>query len=220
MPNIRGGKSYKKSKGKTKYDDDEQVAYLEVGADQMVGRIVKILGNLNTSVYCQDNKQRICKICRSIKKSVRFEMGDVVLISLRDCEVPSAELEKGVRGSRGDILDKFHPKQFKELKENGVNSAIFLNIESIAEMAVKVENGDLEGAIALAKNAQEDFFDISGVDGEKNNEYTGESEIDLDTPQNSVPQARKIQAVVVDKRHKVSNRIEKKETDDVDFDEL
>jgi initiation factor 1A len=87
MPNIRGGKSYKKSKGKTKFGEDEEVAYLEIAKDQMVGRILKLLGNLNATVYCQDNKQRICKICRSIKKSVRFDMGDVVLISLRDCEV-------------------------------------------------------------------------------------------------------------------------------------
>lgn len=80
MPNIRGGKSYKKSKGKTKFDDDDQVAYLEIAKDQMVGRILKLLGNLNATVYCQDNKQRLCKICRSIKKSVRFDVGDVVLI--------------------------------------------------------------------------------------------------------------------------------------------
>ena len=150
MPNIRGGKSYKKSKGKTKFGEDDEVAYLEIGDDQMVGRLVKLLGNLNATVYCQDNKQRLCKICRSIKKSVRFDVGDVVLISLRDCEVAKADLVKGVRGERGDILDKFHPKQFKELKEIGINSSIFLTIDSVNEIATKLENGDEAGARATA----------------------------------------------------------------------
>lgn len=215
MPNIRGGKSYKKSKGKTKFGEDDEVAYLEIAKDQMVGRILRLLGNLNATVYCQDNKQRLCKICRSIKKAVRFDVGDVVLISLRDCEVSTAELDKGVRGSRGDILDRFHPKQFKELKEDGVNSAIFLTLDSVNEMAVKVENGDLAGALALAENAQEDIFDRTG----QKDEESEESEVDMEAPQNTVQQAGKKEAVVVDKRNKVSNRVEKKD-DYIDIDSL
>lgn len=208
MPNIRGGKSYKKSKGKTKFGEDEEVAYLEIATDQMVGRILKLLGNLNATVYCQDNKQRLCKICRAIKKSVRFEVGDVVLISLRDCEVSQAELDKGVRGSKGDILDKFHPKQFKELKEDGVNSAIFLTLDSVNEMASRVEKGDLEGALALAETAQEDIFDRTGT-----KEESEDSEVDLEAPQNTIEQARK----VVDKRDKVSNV---KKNDEINIDDI
>jgi len=215
MPNIRGGKSYKKSKGKTKFGEDDEVAYLEIGNDQMVGRILRLLGNLNATVYCQDNKQRLCKICRSIKKSVRFDVGDVVLISLRDCEVSNDELAKGVRGSRGDILDRFHPKQFKELKEDGVNSAIFLTLDSVNEMATKVEKGDLEGALAIAENAQEDIFDRTGQQEEEE-----EEEVDMETPQNTVQQAGKKEAVVVDKRNKVSNRVEKKNDDFINIDDL
>jgi initiation factor 1A len=215
MPNIRGGKSYKKSKGKTKFGEDDEVAYLEIGSDQMVGRILRLLGNLNATVYCQDNKQRLCKICRSIKKSVRFDVGDVVLISLRDCEVSNDELAKGVRGSRGDILDRFHPKQFKELKEDGVNSAIFLTLDSVNEMATRVEKGDLEGALAVAENAQEDIFDRTGQQEEEE-----EEEVDMETPQNTVQQAGKKEAVVVDKRNKVSNRVEKKNDDFINIDDL
>lgn len=216
MPNIRGGKSYKKSKGKTKFGEDEEVAYLEIAKDQMVGRILRLLGNLNATVYCQDNKQRLCKICRSIKKSVRFDVGDVVLISLRDCEVSQAELDKGVRGSRGDILDRFHPKQFKELKEDGINSAIFLTLDSVNEMAQKVEKGDLAGALAVAETAQEDIFDRSG----QKDDESEESEVDLEAPQNTVQQAGKKDPVIVDKRDKVSKRVEKKDDDYIDIDDI
>jgi hypothetical protein len=143
-------------------------------------------------------------------------VGDVVLISLRDCEVPSADLAKGIRGSRGDILDKFHPKQFKELKEDGINSAIFLTLDSVNEMAVKVENGDLAGALALAENAQEDIFDRSG----QKDDESEESELDMEAPQNVVLQAGKKEAIVVDKRHKVSNRVEKKDDDFINIDDI
>jgi len=205
MPNIRGGKSYKKSKGKTKFDDDDQVAYIEIAKDQMVGRVLKLLGNLNATIYCQDNKQRLCKICRSIKKSVRFEVGDVVLVSLRDCEVSTAELDKGVRGSRGDILDKFHPKQFKELKDSGINSAIFLTLDSVNEMAIKVASGDLKGALEVAENAEEDIFDRGG----ELIEDSDDSEVDMETPQNIILPAGKKEPVIVDKRNKLSHRVEK-----------
>ena len=217
MPNIRGGKSYKKSKGKTKFGEDDEVAYLEIAKDQMVGRILRLLGNLNATIYCQDNKQRVCKICRSIKKSVRFEVGDIVLISLRDCEVSNDELAKGIRGSRGDILDKFHPKQFKELKDNGVNPAMFLTLSSVNEMAVKVNNGDLAGALALAETAEEDIFDRTGTKGE--DEESEESEVDMEAPQNTVQQAGKRDPVIVDKRNKVSKRVEKKD-DDINIDDI
>jgi initiation factor 1A len=209
MPNIRGGKSYKKSKGKTKFGEDEEVAYLEIAKDQMVGRILKLLGNLNATVYCQDNKQRLCKICRSIKKSVRFDVGDVVLISLRDCEVSTSELAKGVRGDKGDILDRFHPKQFKELKEEGINPAIFLTLDSVNEMAIRVTNGDLAGALALAETAEEDIFDRSAQKDESE-----ESELDLEAPLNTLEQAGK----VVDKRDKISKRVEK--TDEINIDDI
>jgi len=164
MPNIRGGKSYKKSKEKTKFGEDEEVTFIEIASDQMVGRIVKILGNLNASIYCQDNKQRICKICRSIKKSVRFELGDIVLISLRDCEVSKSDLEKGVRGDKGDILDKFHPKQFKDLKEKGVNPAIFATLDSVNEIASRINKGDTAGAEELIDTLEEDFFERADKD--------------------------------------------------------
>lgn len=212
MPNIRGGKSYKKSKEKTKFGEDDEVAYIDVGKDQMVGRLVKLLGNLNATVYCQDNKQRLCKICRSIKKSVRFEVGDVVLVSLRDCEVSNADQAKGIRGERGDILDKFHPKQFKDLKESGINSAIFATIDSIKEISSKIKNGDLEGAQAMADNANEDIFDRSGMEDVVESE---DSDEDLDAPQNTILPAGK-----VEKKDKIPKRPQRMPDEDVDVDNI
>jgi initiation factor 1A len=202
MPNIRGGKGYKSGKGKSKLGDDE-IVYLERQSDQMVGRIVRILGDLNTSVYCQDNKQRICKICRSIKKSVRFEVGDIVLVSLRDCEVSKAELLEGKRGDKGDILNKYHPYQFSELKKEGINPHLFTNMNTLKEMATLIEEGKEEAAIKLAEKTQEEADDDI-FDRDK------EEEEDEDD---------KKEKVIVEKKDKVNHRkniIEKELT----FDDL
>jgi len=206
MPNIRGGKGYKSGKGKSKLGEDE-VVYLERQPDQMVGRIVRLLGDLNTSVFCQDKKQRVCKICRSVKKSVRFEVGDIVLISLRDCEVPKAELEQGVRGTRGDILDRYHPYQYSELKKEGITPHLFGNIDNVTEISRFLEKGDEAGAnkftAKLDAAADEDCFDRdeAGSDEEEEEGENGESERDK----------RKREGVVVDKKDKVSHRDKVKE---------
>ena len=168
MPNLRGGKAYKKLKGKSNSDEPQNVVYIDKEEDQLVGRLVRLLGNLNTLIYCQDNKQRICKIRSSIKKRVKFEVGDIVLISLRDCEVSTAEQKNGVRADRGDIIAKYSPHQYEQLKQDGINIHLFAHIETVSEMALKVADGDMEGAEAIAAAANDDFFEAVNEEEELN----------------------------------------------------
>jgi initiation factor 1A len=162
MPNLRGGKAYKKSKGKSKLGEDGDVVFIDKQSDQMVGRIVRLLGNRNTSIYCEDKKVRVCKISSGCKKSARFEVGDIVLLSLRDCDISAADLERGVRSDRGDILDKYSPLQYAQLKKEGINPHVFATIDTVIGMAGKTASGDLAGAEALAVDAMEDIFDTGG----------------------------------------------------------
>uniref|UniRef100_A0A6C0AMH3 S1-like domain-containing protein n=1 Tax=viral metagenome TaxID=1070528 RepID=A0A6C0AMH3_9ZZZZ len=201
MPNIRGGKGYKSGKGKSKFADSEQVEFITRQPDQMVGRLVRLLGDLNAQIYCDDNKQRVCKICRSIKKTVRFEVGDVVLVSLRDCEVPKAELANGVRGDRGDILDKYHPYQYSELKKEGINPYIFGNIDTVSEISKLVGEGKEAAAEKVAEAAaQAEDDDIFDRDEEQ------EEEEDEENLSETEREKRKREGVVVDKKNKVSHR--------------
>jgi len=170
MPNLRGGKAYKKSKGKSKLGEDGDVVFIDKQSDQMVGRIVRLLGNRNTSVYCEDKKVRLCKISSGCKKSARFEVGDIVLLSLRDCDISAAELERGVRSDRGDILDKYSPLQYAQLKKEGINPHVFATIDTVIGMASKTESGDIAGAEALAVDAMEDIFETGGATAEADDE--------------------------------------------------
>ncbi len=79
MPNLKGGKNYKKAKG-----GDDGPAFIERADDQLYGRVIKNLGNCNMIVYCNDNKRRFCHIRGAIRKRVWMNPGDVVLVSVRN----------------------------------------------------------------------------------------------------------------------------------------
>lgn len=203
MPNIRGGKGYKSGKGKSKLGECEDVEFIERQADQMVGRILRKLGDLNMTVYCQDKKQRICKICRSIKKSVRFDVGDTVLISLRDCDMPKSELAEGKRSDRGDILARYHPYQFSELKKEGINPQLFMNMETLAEMSKLIEQGKNSEADKFAEKAVEDAEnDIFDRDQEQENT---EEQPEIEDTQAENGKSKK-EKIIVEKKDKVSHR--------------
>jgi len=162
MPNMRGGKAYKKTKGG---GDPDEIVYLTKEPDQMVGRIMRLLGDLNTSVFCQDNKTRICKISMGIKKKIRFFVGDVVLISLRDCLVAKADLERGKRSDRGDILGKYHQAQYSQLKAEGISAHLFAQTDTIDKMAERFDAGDEKGALAIGEAATgDDLFETDELE--------------------------------------------------------
>ena len=167
MPNIRGGKGYKKFK---KGNDEEEITFIEKESDQYVGCIMKLVGSLNASVFCQDNKTRICKIAEGIKKKVRFYVGDIVLLSYRDDLISKQELLEGKHSDRGDILGKYPAEQYSQLKAAGINPHIFRHIDTITSMAKSFQNGEDKKDEAIAAAAtNDDLFD--SVEEEEEEEY-------------------------------------------------
>jgi initiation factor 1A len=165
MPNIRGGKGYKKFK---KGNDEEEVTFIEKESDQFVGCIMKLVGCLNASVFCQDNKTRICKIAEGIKKKVRFYVGDIVLLSYRDDLISKKELEEGKHSDRGDILGKYPAEQYSQLKAAGINPHIFRHIDTLTSMAKSFENGEDKKAEAIAAAAtNDDLFESANEEEEE-----------------------------------------------------
>jgi initiation factor 1A len=163
MPNIRGGKGYKKGKG----DNRNEVVFLEKLPGQMIGRIVKSLGDLNMNVFCEDNITRICKIAMGIKKKVAFSVGDIVLISLRDCLVSQAQLQEGKRSDRGDIIGKFHQDQYTALMKTE-NKYIFANMLVLSDIREKLSEGKVNEAEQLADSVENnDIFDYSKEEKEE-----------------------------------------------------
>jgi len=138
MPNLTGGKAYKK----TKHGGDENVAkFIDRLPDQLYGRVIKNLGGLNIQVFCNDNFTRICHIRGALRKRVWLHTGDIVLISLREYEE-----DKKLDGSeRGDIIAKYDPKHYSKLKKLPDFNALLLNhIESAQQNSASDEGFEIE----------------------------------------------------------------------------
>ena len=131
MPNNKGGKNYKKSK----HSNDEPVIY-ERQEDQMYARVIKVLGNCNLIVYCNDGRERLCHIRGSMRKKVWINPGDFVLISIRDEKVEAGKLGKG------DICAKYDSSVIHKLKQKdpSINPTLF-GLEGFDKGSVPVEEG-------------------------------------------------------------------------------
>ncbi len=132
MPNQQGGKNYKKAKHG---GGDTMIRLEEAGEDELYGRVIKILGNLNMNVYCNDNKIRICKVRGSMRKRVWINIGDLVIISLRNLE--SETEKKGMTDTerklidRGDIVHKIDASLYSKAKKlTGINQKLFMTLEN------------------------------------------------------------------------------------------
>lgn len=161
MVNLQGGKKYKSGKG----GNTPKVDVHEVGAGQMVGRVIRNPGNRYMQVYCNDDKQRLCKIKGGLRKRVWFIVGDIVLISIRDIGVSMTETSKG---ERGDILAKYDPTIYNKLKkEYDVNPILFTNIETtgspIGMPELDDDNFEFEYETKDGKNSDAEEINIDDI---------------------------------------------------------
>lgn len=146
MPNIKGGKAYKK----TKHSSNDNEPFTEIQKDQMYGRVVRNLGGLNLMVFCNDNKERICHIRGSMRKRVWMNPGDVVVISFR-------ELSSEDSAQRGDIVSKVDPKFYTRiLKDPLINERLFIGKDSAT-----TTNNDESGFIFADEGDEDSSDDLS-----------------------------------------------------------
>jgi translation initiation factor 1A len=75
---------------------------------QEYGIVIKKLGGSRMEVKCLDAKTRICKIRGSMQMKAWVDIGDVVLIGLRDFQ-----------DNIGDIVLKYSPDEVREIKKQG-----------------------------------------------------------------------------------------------------
>jgi initiation factor 1A len=134
MPNLQGGKKYKSSK----HTPQEKAEFHEINeADgQMIGKIMRNLGNRRMLVYCNDNEQRICRIRGALKKGSWISVGDIVLIGIRDIGSGIGSNSDGLiakgnaNAEKGDILAKYDYSLIPKLKKiANVNPLIFVSSE-------------------------------------------------------------------------------------------
>lgn len=169
--NTTGGKNYKKSKhGGTSHP------YPERQKDQMWARVIKNLGNRNMQCYCNDGKTRLCHVRGSMRNRVWINVGDLILVSLREIT--------GEPDEKGDIIAKFETEHIHHLKsEKGINPNLFIQVETVdTRLLSNVKEGqDLslatDGFVFEEEDSENTMMKKDDEDSESSDE---DKDIDID----------------------------------------
>ena len=155
---MKGGKGYRK--GKHASADDAKMLEWDTENGQMLGRTVKKLGDRRFRVFCNDNKERICKLAGTMRKSQWVDEGVLVLIGIR--EIGTSLTEKSAE--IGDILTLVDPRIYGKLKkQEGLNALLFTNLETEDSAAIRRKvRAQEEG-----EDMDDDFFQRQGEDEEE-----------------------------------------------------
>jgi translation initiation factor IF-1 len=164
MPvNKQGGKGCKKGKN-GKDDDDVLLVECKEGEGQMFGRVIKVEGDRRFRVFCNDSKERICKLAGTIRRGDRVEKGGLVLISIRDLSFSTTKV-LDEDSKVGDIISNIDPRLYGKLKKiEGINPLLFINLETEDKAAIKarvdrLEQGDVEDEDMFERAADSDIED-------------------------------------------------------------
>lgn len=168
---MKGGSGYKKKKKGG--GDEEAIIIADMADDQMFGRVIKILGNCNLLVFCEDNRERICHIRGKMRSRMFIHTGDIVIISTRDFEKDTAS-----KTPRGDICHKYDTKHHSALRKKfpDINPLMFTvtNIHGTKQTDV------------------EDFDIFEAPDNEDENEEEEEEEDEDKQLENTVVTTRRL----------------------------
>jgi translation initiation factor 1A len=98
-----------KNKKKKNFESEKEkgeIFFKELG--QEYAQILKMLGNGRCEAYCFDGVRRLCHIRGKMRKKIWINVGDIVLIGIREFQ-----------GTKGDIIFKYSSIQARHLKAYG-----------------------------------------------------------------------------------------------------
>ena len=181
MPkNLKGGKQYKR---KAKEGDVDLSAFtIDRQEGQQIARAVKLLGNRNILCYCNDNKMRVSHICGKMRGRVFVDVGDVVLISLRDFELGSSKKSEDLTG---DIIAKYPYESLTRLKkEAGINPKLFMQLEILDGARLAAIGGAAntieETGFEFDRDEDKEKEDEESKSDSSSDSETGDENVDID----------------------------------------
>lgn len=176
-PNVKGGKGYRK--GKHSGLAESKVIEWDEEEGQMLGRTMKKLGDRRFRIFCNDNKERICKLTGSMRKSDWVDEGSIVLIGIRDIGTSTTTKSAEI----ADILAVVELQTYGKLKkQEGVNPLLFTHVESEDKdsMLRKIQ------AQESGQNVDDDVFERDGErDASANANVDAESDEDVNANANA-----------------------------------
>jgi translation initiation factor 1A len=131
---IGGGKK-KKRGARSSSNFKREVIFKE--DMQEYGVVDKVLGDMRVLVLCSDSTTKICHIRGKFKRRVWINVGDTVLISLREFEDGKADVIHKYTPEESEILKfqgEFDPSKYKNLtNEDGTSNTQILLQENVEE---------------------------------------------------------------------------------------
>uniref|UniRef100_A0A7S0WGT9 Eukaryotic translation initiation factor 4C n=1 Tax=Hemiselmis tepida TaxID=464990 RepID=A0A7S0WGT9_9CRYP len=124
-----GGKNQKNKKKINRDLEKEkgELIFKEIG--QEYAQILRMLGNGRCETYCFDGIKRLCHIRGKMRKKIWINIGDIVLIGIRDFQ-----------DQKGDIILKYSSGEARSLKAYGeLPSSIQINPNENSEQD-KIKN--------------------------------------------------------------------------------
>lgn len=102
----KGGKKAKRGKKGGNISTTRELVLKD--ESQEYGQVVKMLGDGRLLAFCFDGKERICHIRGKMKKRIWIQLGDIILISLRDFQ-----------DNKADVIMKYWDEEARQLKNSG-----------------------------------------------------------------------------------------------------
>ena len=179
--NLRGGKAFKKGKKPAAGTADKVDKFFGRDPDQDYARAVAMLGNRRVRCFCNDGKERICKIrgslCKGPKKQ-KIEVGDIVLISYRTFEDADSGSESDVSGNQIGGEEK----ETKETKETSQVADIMYKYSRSHWRDIRKES-DIHQRLFLAEEGEEgldEMFDPEAKEEAPEEQNDDDEEVDID----------------------------------------
>jgi len=107
MPKSKGNGGKNRRRGKTESSGvKKEVAFRTEGHEY--ARVLAVLGNGRLACECSDGKTRLAHIRGKMRKKVWINMGDIILVSLRDFQ-----------NDKCDVVLKYSPEDATFLRKSG-----------------------------------------------------------------------------------------------------
>lgn len=84
MPKNKGKGGKNRRRGKNENDVMKRELIKKDDSNQAYAQVLKMLGNGRLTAFCFDGKARLCHIRGKLRKKVWINVGDIILVGLRD----------------------------------------------------------------------------------------------------------------------------------------
>lgn len=142
MPKNKGKGGKNRRRGKNENDGIKRELII-AEPDQTYAQVLKMVGNGNVEALCNDDKKRICHIRGKMNKKVWINVGDIILISIRDFQNEKADVimkynsdEARLLKNRGEISENLGTGETNQFGQENLGEDIYF-YENVNELEAK-----------------------------------------------------------------------------------